>query len=417
MINFLDYLYPESTSHTLYIERINFIRKMTELLNNKNTKFNSFQLLLLIRFLTSGEKNLEIEQYYSKETIKNNIRELNSCIENRELKKFINSQYTAISSLLANIETNDQDFNFYSDFQSELLDFVDNYVSSLTSENKTYDIPFLYSLFLELDDERISKNLCQFLVNINDRNNMKIIKEEVKKNFDTNLSSKIFIEATKMSSLGVKNQDEEAKFDISANLDTSLLEDYSGLAWILDDEKNFPDGIKIYLGIFRKLLLNKKWKKASDFNHNHLNKLITLNSRFIRDLQDSPGERNLKSFIREKHILSRILDCVGLSLDFTSGRVKICSSRISESRLNVYGIDQFDHNRRKHNQLFEEILGCLFVKEGFWVFDFIEFIENDDSERTRELKLLRINLINVLLECIVKMIEVCKDAKLQYNQM
>lgn len=85
--------------------------------------------------------------------------------------------------------------------------------------------------------------------------------------------------------------------------------------------------------------------------------------------------------------------------------------------MNIYGVDEFDHNRRKHDEIFQKLMECLFVKEGFWIFDFIEFIEDGDGERARELKMLRIVMIGVVFDALVGMLEVCKDAKQQYIQM
>lgn len=120
---------------------------------------------------------------------------------------------------------------------------------------------------------------------------------------------------TKISSL--KNP-KNPSLDLQNTITDSILEDFSGIEWVLDDEKNFPEGIKICLGIFRKFLLKKNWEKASEFNQIYLNKLITSNASFIRSLQDDNEDRNLKTFLREKSLLTKILDCVAFSNNFTS---------------------------------------------------------------------------------------------------
>lgn len=370
----------------------------------------------MLNFLTSEEEDIDFELQYNQENIEKNLEDLAYNFDGDEdLSRFVNNQYTILSSIMTSVEKkNFEFFDFSKNFESSFLNFVDNYAEQLAALNKAYDIPFFYSLFMNLDQKRVFTNLCNFLVKIHDKNNMKIIKEEVKKNFSKNFSSEIFIEATKISSM-----DQTLNTMKHSNTDSnrSIREDFPGIEWVLDDENNFSEGIKIYLRIFRKLLSEKKWKRASEFNKDYLNKIITSNASFIRSLQDDGESRNLKTCVREKILLTNILDNIALSKDFTSKKVLVESSRIGESSLNIYGVDQFDHNRRKHNENFKALMNCLFVDKKYWVFDFIELIENDDSERAKELKELRLRLIQVLFECLVGMMKVCRDAKLQYEQM
>lgn len=348
------------------------------------------------------------------EAVKKRLRDLPKDF-NPELERFFSNQYTLLTSVLATVE--DEYFQI-GDLQEELLDYVDRYNELLVDSNQNYDVPFFYSQFLDLDQDRVSQKLCGFLVDINDKNTMKVVKEEVKKNFSKNFSSNLFVEATKISSLEQNMESLQGGHDQSVSLDQTTMQDFSGIEWVLDDEKNIVAGLRICLGIFRKMMLAQNWKKASEFNQTYLNKIITTNAQAIRNLNDSSEDRFIKTYVREKQLLTRILDCIAFSRDFISGKIDVNSSRINEFKINIYGVDQHDHNRRKHNELFQALNECLFIGFDYWVFDFIEFVEEkEDSERAKELEVLRLSLIRILLQTIVDMMSICKDAKLQYNQM
>lgn len=381
---------------------------------DENKKFNSIHLVLLLNFLTSDEQGIEAKQLIDLNMIKSRLREL-SLESNPELEKFIANQYTLLTSVLASV---DQKHFEIGDLQEELLDFVEKYNEHLTHSNQNHDVPFFYSQFLELNQERVSGKLCRFLVNINDKNTMKIVKEEVKKNFSKDFSSNIFIEATKISSIEQNMKSLQVGEGQSLSLDQTTMEDFSGIEWVLDDEKNIISGLRICLGIFRKMMLAQNWKKASEFNQTYLNKIITTNAQAIRNLSDSSEDRFIKTYVREKQLLTQILDCIAFSRDFISGKIRVNCSRVNEFKINIYGVDQHDHNRRKHNELFLALVECLFLGFDFWVFDFIEFVvQNEDLERADELRTLRLKLIRILLQTIVDMMSICRDAKLQYNQM
>lgn len=201
------------------------------------------------------------------------------------------------------------------------------YIESNERIQQILDIPFLYSQYISIEkSEDVTRSLIEFMVNIEDKNSLKLVKYEIQKYFSTSISNSIFLDAAKCSKSLIENTFVDAKalerLDHQLHdIDSNIYENFLGLEWVIDSEKNMSDVFKMANDMLRKILLKKQFKHAIKFNHEYLNKLITEFSDKIRMLTDSQDDLEVKSLIKEKFVFSKILDSFAGCENFNASKV------------------------------------------------------------------------------------------------
>jgi hypothetical protein len=131
-----------------------------------------------------------------------------------EMKEFVDNQMAMLTIVFKNMDNKYLDIE---PIQSELLFCYQNYINNLSFKNKNFEIPFLYSQILSLDQEEVKSKISTFLSKITDKNTMKILKDEVKKFFSDDIQKEIFVQAARTSNINLSLAPQNQSFKASQN--------------------------------------------------------------------------------------------------------------------------------------------------------------------------------------------------------
>jgi len=174
--------------------------------------------------------------------------------------------------------------------------------------------------------------MVRFLSVIHEKNTMRIVKDEVKKNFEEKFYKGLFIDAARNSNLDLNLTKRgslivgDARHAENSQYLNTTIDDLIGIEWVIDEGNNFGSALKMGLEILRKMILGRNWDTAAKLNQNYLNKLITQNMETIRNLTDEENDIEIKTLVQEKDQLSRILDGVGLCTKYQNTNVRLRSN-------------------------------------------------------------------------------------------
>ena len=202
------------------------------------------------------------------------------------------------------------------------------------------------------------------------------------------------------------------------NTSLNTTQDFLGMEWIIDKDQSFDTALSMALAVLRKMVIKKRFKEASEFNADYLNRLVTQFSDEIIQLNDSQEDLEKKSLVQEKELLSKILDAIAASKNFRSTHSSNWdSSTINESIMSVFGCSSKNSLANLHETIVTNLSKGIFVEANFWIFDFFSVIKDTHSHRRMVLEDVRKVLVRSLFQEIVSMVKCCGDKNLQFQEM
>ena len=341
----LDYLYENSSSHLMFIKKRDFVSRVTNLMLKIQKYSSSVSFMLILNFLNlksdntaiRNEDQLLVDHYDSEfeipiKIIEKNLSKFASEDFAEDTKDFVDNQMALVSVILSHLD--DEDCLDFKQLKPTFMRFFERYIDNLKQKNTIFDIPLLFSLMQKLDREHTLYKMFGFLSEISDKNTLRLVKDEVKKNFDSDNCRQIFAEVARKYT----DKFSESQLDSFLNVSPSKIaqesgfgdefqnisiQQFSGIEWVMDDESSFSNALHMGLEILRRMMISRNWTSAADFNQMYLNKIVTKNASKIRVLTESEEDLLTKSLIREKEILTKILDVIGITESVLQANVNI----------------------------------------------------------------------------------------------
>ena len=251
------------------------------------------------------------------------------------------------------------------------------YIRLMEKQGSVLDLPFIYSQAYPINPSEIKDLLVEFLLSVNDKNTLKALKDEVKFNFEISLANSIFSEVANTSRSMIENSFDQNISGMHQEHNTSLntTQDFLGMEWIIDKDQSFDTALSMALAVLRKMVLSRRFKEASEFNADYLNRLITQFSDDILQLNDNQEDLEKKSLVQEKELLSKILDSIASAKNFRSTHNSNWNaSSINESIMSVFGCNSKSSIANLHETIVNNLSKGIFLENNFWIFDFFEVI-------------------------------------------
>ena len=309
----------------MFIKKEDFVIRVTELMSRIKRYSSSLSFLLIFNFLRSNAPNSPQDTSNTidipLQEIKKNLQKFATEQFPDTTRTFIDNQMALISIMLTSIQpAEDLDLEA---LKPTLLGFFERYIDSQVKADNLFNVPLLFSLMQRLDQEHTFYKIYGFFAEIVDRNTLTMIKDEVKKYFDARSYKKIFVEVAKRYTDRFSRSqldsilEGETTLIGSGGLDQSFAkagqEDFSGIEWVIDEESSFESALRMGLQVLRRMMLARSWTSAANFSQSCLSKIITQNSLKISRLTEAEEDLEVKSMVREKEILTKILDVIGMS--------------------------------------------------------------------------------------------------------
>ena len=452
----LSYIYPGSSSHSIFTDKRAFTNRVYELAQQNTSWHKNIHFSLILDFL---ETKTGIKNCVSHEKLIDNYQKWLTHITDYESN--INEESAHEVKLLVDNQNILMTLPLLKSTSSQVVDIIkpillksyQDYKVALVSKNNFFNLPLLLCCNNELDTHNIStqksehvfEDLVQILTIPRDSETLKILKEEIILHFSkdksllipTNsslhtgnqvqISSNDWCQRVYLKAIETGTALDQVKQNVdfargyagsTANMNLSQLDgiNMASVELLMGENSNFGQALNMLVNILRNLMISRRFQDAAEFNHQNLNAFILKNVQKIHALTDCDEDLIVKSLLKEKELIANILDSIAKTEMFTSNEKLKNSKLLISQNEEVFGFNPINHAVRVHQDSFDSLASVLFLSNENWVFDFYEDLCYN-SKRSEEVRRLKYMLIPFLANRIISVIGNCPDKKLQYDEM